>query len=116
MSRATRSRTVLATAAMGRVIDLNSAPAGCASMPPRRDGESTMRAAVLYEPNTPMRIEDISLDGPRADEVLVQVRATGACHSDYHVMDGSWHGPNYPTPVVLGHEAAGVVEEVGGNV
>src|SRR5919199_2748708 len=75
-----------------------------------------MRAAVLYEPNTPMRIEDVSLDGPRDDEVLVRVRATGACHSDYHVIDGSWNGPNYPLPVVLGHEAAGVVEKAGANV
>jgi S-(hydroxymethyl)glutathione dehydrogenase / alcohol dehydrogenase len=75
-----------------------------------------MRAAVLYEPNTPLAIEDVSLDGPRDDEVLVRVGATGACHSDYHVMDGSWHGPNYPLPIVLGHEASGVVEEVGAGV
>ncbi len=75
-----------------------------------------MRAAVLYEPHTPMTIEDVSLDGPREDEVLVQVRATGACHSDYHVIDGSWHGPGFPLPVILGHEAAGVVEKVGANV
>ncbi len=75
-----------------------------------------MRAAVLYKPHTPMTIEDVSLDGPREDEVLVQVRATGACHSDYHVIDGSWHGPGFPLPVILGHEAAGVVEKVGANV
>jgi S-(hydroxymethyl)glutathione dehydrogenase / alcohol dehydrogenase len=75
-----------------------------------------MRAAILYEPNTPMRIEDVSLDGPRDDEVLVRVRATGACHSDYHVIDGSWNGPNYPLPVILGHEAAGVVEKAGAHV
>lgn len=75
-----------------------------------------MRAAILYEPNTAMTIEDVSLDGPQDDEVLVQVRATGACHSDYHVIDGSWHGPNYPLPVILGHEAAGVVEKAGANV
>jgi S-(hydroxymethyl)glutathione dehydrogenase / alcohol dehydrogenase len=75
-----------------------------------------MRAAVLYEANTPMVIEDLSLDGPRDDEVLVRIGATGACHSDYHVIDGSWHGPNYPMPIVLGHEASGIVEKVGADV
>src|SRR5438094_1634019 len=75
-----------------------------------------MRAAVLNEARTPMTIEEVSLDGPRDDEVLVRVLATGACHSDYHVMDGSWHGPNYPMPMILGHEAAGVVEDVGADV
>jgi len=75
-----------------------------------------MRAAVLYEAHTPMSIEDVWLDGPRDDEVMVQVRATGACHSDYHVIDGSWNGPGFPLPVILGHEAAGVVEKVGANV
>jgi S-(hydroxymethyl)glutathione dehydrogenase / alcohol dehydrogenase len=75
-----------------------------------------MRAAVLYEPQTPMSIEDVSLDGPKDDEILVQVRATGACHSDYHVIDGSWNGPGFPLPMILGHEAAGVVEQVGADV
>ena len=75
-----------------------------------------MRAAVLYEAQTPMLIEDVSLEGPKDDEVLVQVKATGACHSDYHVIDGSWHGAGYPMPVILGHEAAGIVERVGANV
>src|ERR1700687_5413057 len=75
-----------------------------------------MRAAVLYEAQTPMTIEEVSLEGPKDDEVLVQVRATGACHSDYHVMDGTWHGAGYPMPVILGHEAAGIVEKVGADV
>jgi Zn-dependent alcohol dehydrogenase len=70
----------------------------------------------LYEALTPMTIEDVSIDGPKDDEVLVQVRATGACHSDYHVIDGSWNGPGFPFPVILGHEAAGVVEQVGADV
>jgi S-(hydroxymethyl)glutathione dehydrogenase/alcohol dehydrogenase len=75
-----------------------------------------VRAAVLYEANTPLKIEDVSLDPPNDDEVLVRVTATGACHSDYHVMDGTWNGPGYPLPVILGHEAAGIVEEVGSRV
>ena len=75
-----------------------------------------MRGAVLYEANTPLQIEEVTLDGPKDDEVLVQVTATGACHSDYHVMDGSWNGRGYPLPMILGHEAAGIVEKVGTNV
>lgn len=75
-----------------------------------------MRAAVLYEANQPMVIEDLTLEGPRAGEVLVRIAATGVCHSDYHVIDGSWHGPGYPKPVVLGHEASAVVEAIGPNV
>jgi S-(hydroxymethyl)glutathione dehydrogenase/alcohol dehydrogenase len=75
-----------------------------------------MRGAVLYEANTPLQIEEVTLDGPRDEEVLVQVTATGACHSDYHVMDGTWNGRGYPLPMILGHEAAGIVEKVGANV
>ncbi|HEY3079609.1 MAG TPA: Zn-dependent alcohol dehydrogenase [Chloroflexota bacterium] len=75
-----------------------------------------MLAAVLYEANTPLQIEQVSLDGPREDEVLVRVAATGACHSDYHVMNGDWHGREFPLPSVLGHEASGVVEKVGPGV
>jgi S-(hydroxymethyl)glutathione dehydrogenase/alcohol dehydrogenase len=63
-----------------------------------------------------MRIEDVSLDPPNDDEVLVRVTATGACHSDYHVMDGTWNGAGFPLPMILGHEAAGIVEEVGARV
>jgi len=75
-----------------------------------------VRAAVLYEPNKPMPIEELSIEKPRDGEVMVRIAATGACHSDYHVMDGSWHGPGYPLPAVLGHEASAIVEEVGPGV
>src|SRR6266852_3815048 len=75
-----------------------------------------MRAAVLYEANQPMIVEDLTLDGPKSGEILVRIAATGICHSDYHVIDGSWHGPGYPKPIVLGHEASAVVEEIGPNV
>lgn len=75
------------------------------------------RAAVLYEPNKPMVIEELTLEEPRSGEVLVRIAATGACHSDYHMIDGSWHDAPYPPlPVVLGHEASAVVEAVGPNV
>ena len=72
-----------------------------------------MKAAVLYEPNTPLVVETVDLDEPKDDEVLVRIAAAGVCHSDYHVMVGEW---TLPLPIVLGHEAAGIVEKVGANV
>jgi Zn-dependent alcohol dehydrogenase len=72
-----------------------------------------MRAAVLYEPGQPLQVEDVELDPPRAGEVCVRVAAAGVCHSDYHVMRS---GLPANMPVVLGHEGAGVVEEVGPGV
>jgi S-(hydroxymethyl)glutathione dehydrogenase/alcohol dehydrogenase len=72
-----------------------------------------IKAAVLYEANTPLMIEELELDEPREGEVLVRMASAGVCHSDYHVMKGEW---NPPLPMVLGHEAAGVVEKVGPGV
>ncbi len=72
-----------------------------------------MKAAVLYAPNQPLVIEDIEVDEPQANEVLIKTSATGVCHSDLHFMEGKWM---YPMPVVLGHESAGIVEKVGPGV
>ena len=72
-----------------------------------------MKAAVMHEVNEPLVIEDVQIDKPRAREVLIRTRAVGVCHSDLHFLDGSFP---YPLPVVLGHEAAGVVEQVGPDV
>jgi Zn-dependent alcohol dehydrogenase len=72
-----------------------------------------MKAAVHYEIGKPVKVEDVTLDEPQANEVLVKVTATGICHSDIHFMHG--HMPQ-PLPVVLGHEGAGVVERVGPGV
>jgi S-(hydroxymethyl)glutathione dehydrogenase / alcohol dehydrogenase len=72
-----------------------------------------MKAAVCYGPGTPPIIEDIDIDPPQAGEVKVRLVATAICHSDIHAMHGDWNG-NFP--VVVGHEAAGIVEEVGENV
>lgn len=69
-----------------------------------------MRAAVLYQTGEPLEIEELELDDPRAGEVLVRLVASGVCHSDLHNQQGV-HPP--PTPVVLGHEGAGIVERVG---
>ncbi len=59
-------------------------------------------------------IEDVDLEAPRADEVLVRIVATGICHTDLHCHSG--HGMPVPRPIVLGHEGAGVVEQVGAGV
>jgi S-(hydroxymethyl)glutathione dehydrogenase/alcohol dehydrogenase len=72
-----------------------------------------MKAAVLYEPNTPLKIEKVTLDEPQANEVLVRIVATGVCHSDLHFMKGEMP---VPVPVVPGHEGAGIVEKVGSGV
>jgi S-(hydroxymethyl)glutathione dehydrogenase/alcohol dehydrogenase len=72
-----------------------------------------MNAAVLYEVSKPLVVEDVELLEPRAHEVRVRYSANGVCHSDLHVMTGDYP---HPLPVVLGHEAAGVVEAVGAGV
>ena len=61
-----------------------------------------MKAAVLFEPNTPLQIVECELDPPKALEVRVRMRASGVCQSDWHVMNGDWPTP---MPVVPGHEA-----------
>ncbi|AOZ02241.1 alcohol dehydrogenase [Cupriavidus sp. USMAHM13] len=72
-----------------------------------------MKAAVLHQPKTPLVIENVAISKPGPHEVLVRTAAVGVCHSDLHFVDGA-----YPTalPAVLGHEAAGVVEQVGSLV
>ncbi|WP_210479515.1 zinc-binding dehydrogenase [Naasia sp. SYSU D00948] len=69
-----------------------------------------MRAAVLRTPGEPLTIEDITLAPPKKGEIVVRVEAAGVCHSDYHYMTGDI---TCPLPAVLGHEGAGIVEEVG---
>lgn len=71
------------------------------------------QAAVLWEPGRPVEVLEVDLAPPKAGEVLVRIAACGVCHSDLHVVEG--HLPE-PLPLVLGHEAAGIVEEVGPGV
>ena len=73
-----------------------------------------IRAAVLHKPGKPVVIEEVELDPPKAGEVLVKVAAAGVCHSDVHLADGALGEGRWP--MVLGHEGAGVVEEVGDGV
>ncbi len=72
-----------------------------------------MRAAVLTAIDTPLQILDLEQEPPRADEVRVTVKAAGVCMSDWHIVNGDWP---LPLPMVLGHEAAGVVAETGPGV
>src|SRR6266567_1666558 len=71
------------------------------------------RTAVLYSPGEPIRVEEIELVPPKEHEVQVRLVAAGICHSDYHIVAGDL--PAY-LPMALGHEGAGIVEEVGANV
>ena len=72
-----------------------------------------MKAAVLYQTNQPLRIEDLQQDSPGAGEVRIKTGVAGLCASDHHFMIGM---ANFPLPVVLGHEGAGTVVEVGEGV
>ena len=72
-----------------------------------------MKAAVLHAPHQPLTIEDVSLEKPKAREVLLRTAFAGLCHSDLHFIEGLYP---HPTPCVLGHESAAVVEAVGEGV
>ena len=71
------------------------------------------RAAVFHAPERPLEVREIELAEPRAGEVLVRMAAVGICGTDLHVVKGEWQRP---TPMVLGHEGAGVVQAVGEGV
>ncbi|PRP95418.1 S-(hydroxymethyl)glutathione dehydrogenase [Enhygromyxa salina] len=72
------------------------------------------RAAVAHAANKPLTIEEVELGGPRAGEVLIEIKATGVCHTDAYTLSGA--DPEGLFPAVLGHEGAGVVVEVGEGV
>ena len=72
-----------------------------------------MKAAILYKANTPLEVVDVQQQGAQAGEARVRVKAAGVCHSDWHIINGDW---TLPLPMVLGHEAAGIVEDVGAGV
>ena len=72
-----------------------------------------MKAAILVEANEPLRIEEVELDSPKANEVRVNIAAAGVCRSDLHFMRGE---ALIAKPAVLGHEGSAIVQEVGENV
>jgi Zn-dependent alcohol dehydrogenase len=73
-------------------------------------GASPLKAAVCNEFGKPLVVEEGDLEPPRQGEVKVRIMAVAICHSDIHAIRGDWGGP---LPVVVGHEASGVVEELG---
>lgn len=73
-----------------------------------------IKAAVAYEAGKPLTIETVQLDGPKAGEVLIEIKATGVCHTDAYTLSGK--DPEGLFPAILGHEGAGVVVEVGEGV
>jgi len=73
-----------------------------------------VRAAVAYQAGKPLEIETVQLDGPRDGEVLVEIKATGVCHTDAFTLSGE--DPEGLFPAILGHEGAGIVVETGPGV
>lgn len=73
-----------------------------------------IKAAVAHAPTQPLTIETVTLEGPKAGEVLVEIKATGVCHTDAYTLSGA--DPEGLFPAILGHEGAGVVVEVGSGV
>src|ERR1700759_1240082 len=72
------------------------------------------RAAVAFEAKKPLEIVEVDLEGPKSGEVLVEIKATGICHTDAYTLDGLDSEGIFPS--ILGHEGAGVVREVGPGV
>jgi S-(hydroxymethyl)glutathione dehydrogenase/alcohol dehydrogenase len=72
------------------------------------------KAAVAWQAGKPLTIEEVELGGPREGEVLVEIKATGICHTDYYTLSGA--DPEGIFPAILGHEGAGVVVDVGPGV
>jgi len=72
------------------------------------------KAAVAWKAGAPLTIETVDLDGPRYGEVLVEIKATGICHTDYYTLSGA--DPEGIFPAILGHEGAGIVVDVGPGV
>jgi len=83
---------------------------------PKQRNQPTMktRAAVAFEAKKPLEIVELDLDGPKAGEVLVEIMATGVCHTDAYTLDGFDSEGLFPS--ILGHEGAGIVREVGNEV
>lgn len=73
-----------------------------------------VKAAVAFEANQPLSLETVQLEGPKAGEVLVEIKATGVCHTDAYTLSGKDSEGIFPS--ILGHEGAGIVQEVGPGV
>jgi S-(hydroxymethyl)glutathione dehydrogenase/alcohol dehydrogenase len=80
----------------------------------RKEADMKTKAAIAYEAGKPLVVETVDLDGPRAGEVLIEIKATGICHTDEFTRSGA--DPEGLFPSILGHEGAGIVVDVGPGV
>src|SRR5688572_24957457 len=71
------------------------------------------RAAVARDNSSPLTIEQVTLRAPRSKEVLIEMKASGLCHTDLSIMQGCFP---FPLPAILGHEGAGIVRALGPDV
>jgi S-(hydroxymethyl)glutathione dehydrogenase/alcohol dehydrogenase len=85
-----------------------------ASVPHSQEAILKTKAAVAFEAGKPLAIETVDLEGPKAGEVLVEIKATGICHTDAFTLSGA--DPEGLFPAILGHEGAGIVREIGAGV
>src|SRR3546814_11631214 len=81
---------------------------------PNRRISMKTRAAVAFQSGKPLEIVEVDLDGPKAGEVMIEIKATGICHTDDFTLSGA--DPEGLFPAILGHEGAGVVVAVGPGV
>jgi S-(hydroxymethyl)glutathione dehydrogenase/alcohol dehydrogenase len=79
-----------------------------------RDKHMKSRAAVAFAAGQPLEIVEVDLEGPKSGEVLIEIMATGICHTDAFTLSGD--DPEGAFPAILGHEGAGIVREVGAGV
>ena len=73
-----------------------------------------VRAAVAFAPGKPLEVMQVKLNGPRAGEVLLEIKASGICHTDEFTLSGA--DPEGLFPAILGHEGAGIVVDIGAGV
>ena len=103
-------------ARMPRFMLWNSGGTATRARASKKKDRSSMKtqAAVAWKAGAPLTIETLDLQGPREGEVLVEIKATGICHTDYYTLSGA--DPEGLFPAILGHEGAGVVVDVGPSV
>jgi S-(hydroxymethyl)glutathione dehydrogenase/alcohol dehydrogenase len=113
-------RTKAGRAALNLIADpYNTRPLSMTSVARHRqrryDGvHMKTQAAIAWKAGAPLSVEEVDLEGPKAGEVLVEIKATGICHTDYFTLSGA--DPEGIFPAILGHEGAGVVLETGAGV
>src|SRR5690242_14494798 len=108
------ARSLRQEVAMPRLIEFRVPPASVVITTTRGEKRMDVRAAVAHKAGAPLAIETVRLDGPKAGEVLVEIKATGICHTDEFTRSGA--DPEGIFPAILGNEGAGIVVDVGPGV